>query len=67
MLHLEFHPYALPTYLPTLLPLCRKHDIAIGCFGALVPLVRHTHGPVDDVVRRVVLERAGEETEGQVL
>ena len=64
---IEFHPYSLPTYTPTLLPLCKAHGIAIAGYGPLVPIVRHPGGPVDAVVDRVVAERGGKETVAQIL
>ncbi|WVQ75177.1 hypothetical protein IAR50_004787 [Cryptococcus sp. DSM 104548] len=64
---IEYHPYSLAHYLPTLLPLCKKHDIKISAYGPLMSLIRHKEGPVDEVVRRIVQERGLGETEGQVL
>ena len=65
MNQIEFQPYALAHYTPTLLPLCNDNGILIECFGPLMSLVRHTggpvdHGPVDHVVDRVVSERGVE-------
>ncbi|ODO00652.1 hypothetical protein L198_02974 [Cryptococcus wingfieldii CBS 7118] len=64
---IEFHPYSIAHYLPTLLPLCKKHDIKIAAYGPLMSIVRHKDGPVDDVVKRIAQERGLGETEGQVL
>ncbi|EIW69087.1 hypothetical protein TREMEDRAFT_31184 [Tremella mesenterica DSM 1558] len=64
---IEFHPYSLPIYAPTLLPLCRKHSILIEAYAPLMSLWRHPNGPVDEVVKTVVSERGGKENEGQVL
>ena len=63
----EFHPYALPHYLPSLLPLCQEHAILIGAYSSLLSLTRYTGRPVDDAVRQVVRERARGETQGQIL
>ncbi|OCF77753.1 hypothetical protein I204_01753 [Kwoniella mangroviensis CBS 8886] len=64
---IEFHPYSLSTYLPTLLPLCDKYDIKIAAYGSLMSLVRHRGGPVDEVVEHICHERGMKETGGQVL
>lgn len=64
---IEFSAYALPTYLPTLLPLCRKHNITITCYSALLSLTRHKGGPVDEAVRQVAAARGRGETEAQIL
>jgi diketogulonate reductase-like aldo/keto reductase len=64
---IEFHPYSLPTYLPTLLPLCKKHNVLIECYAPLMSIVRHPGGPVDDAVAEVVKSRGLGETDGQVL
>ena len=64
---IEFHPYCLPTYLPTLLPLCLQHNIVLSCYAPLLSLVRHTGGPVDSVVQQIAQERGRNETEGQIL
>ncbi|ORX37985.1 NADP-dependent oxidoreductase domain-containing protein [Kockovaella imperatae] len=64
----EFHPYSRPHYMPSLLPLCEANDIKIESFGPLVPLIRHTGGPVDEAVQSVLRERDVKgETEGQIL
>nr|ODN95492.1 hypothetical protein L204_04032 [Cryptococcus depauperatus CBS 7855] len=67
IIQLELHPYSIAHYLPTLVPLCEKHNIKLSAYGPLMSLVRHKGGLVDEVVRRVVKERALSETEGQVL
>lgn len=64
---IEFHPYSLPAYMPTLLPLLAKHHIAIGAYAPLMSLARHPDGPVDEVVRSIAQERGLGETEAQVL
>ncbi|WVQ79459.1 hypothetical protein IAT38_001558 [Cryptococcus sp. DSM 104549] len=64
---IELHPYAIAHYLPTLLPLCAKHSIAITAYGSLKPITSHTGGPVNPVVTRVAAERALGETDGQIL
>jgi diketogulonate reductase-like aldo/keto reductase len=64
---IEFHPYALPTYLPTLLPLCKEHDILIQSYAPLMSVVRHPGGPVDSTVDKVRTERGLGETAGQIL
>ena len=64
---IEFHPYCLTTYLPALLPLCRKHQILIAAFGPLVPLVRRPNGPVDEAVDIVIGSRGRHETRAQIL
>nr|XP_018260513.1 uncharacterized protein I303_07435 [Kwoniella dejecticola CBS 10117]OBR82671.1 hypothetical protein I303_07435 [Kwoniella dejecticola CBS 10117] len=64
---IEFHPYSLPTYKPTLIPLCLGNDIKIAAYASLMSLVRHQGGPVDGVVQRISQERGNGETEGQIL
>ncbi len=64
---IEFHPYAVPTYLPKLLPLCREHRITIACYGPLVSIIRKRGGPLDEVAQTIAKERGHSETEGQIL
>ncbi|KAL7424962.1 hypothetical protein Q5752_000649 [Cryptotrichosporon argae] len=64
---IEFHPNALSTYLPTLLPLCKTHKIKIASYGPLVPLVRRPSDPVIDAATTVAAARGLGETVGQIL
>ncbi|ORY34977.1 NADP-dependent oxidoreductase domain-containing protein [Naematelia encephala] len=64
---IEFHPYSLPTYLPTLLPLQAKHKIVTAAYAPLMSIVRHPNGPVDQVVLAIASARGRGETPGQVL
>ncbi|WRT69443.1 uncharacterized protein IL334_006429 [Kwoniella shivajii] len=64
---IEFHPYSLPTYLPTLIPLCKEHGIKIAAYGSLMSITRHQGGPVDQVVKLISEERGFGQSEGQIL
>lgn len=57
---IEFHPYSLAHYLPTLLPLCKEHNIVIECYAPLISITRHIGGPVDEAVAAVIKARVVE-------
>lgn len=59
---IEFHPYSLAHYLPSLLPLCKEHNIVIECYAPLMSITRHIGGPVDEAVAEIINARVAEPT-----